>query len=64
MPAFWASFVASACACAVAAMKPISASLTASCMGSVVAPSKVSPLMTVRTMTPRRMNSRMVSVTS
>ena len=50
--------------CAVAAMKAISESRTACCIGSFVAPSKVSPLMTVRTMTPRRMNSRMVSVTS
>ena len=53
-----------ACASAVAAMKAIRASLTAFCMGSLVAPSKTSPLMTVRTITPRTMKARMVSVTS
>ena len=47
--------VASACACAVAAMKPINAPCTAISIGFVVAPSKVRPLITVRTMTPRWM---------
>jgi hypothetical protein len=45
-------------------MKAISASLTACCVGSLVASSNVSPLMTVRITTPRRMNSRIVSLTS
>jgi hypothetical protein len=53
--------IASACACAVAAMKAISASRMAHCIASLVAPSNVMPLMTVRMTTPRRMNSRMVS---
>jgi hypothetical protein len=48
----------------VAAMKAISASRTAWCMGSLVAPSNVKLLMTVRMTTPRRMNARMVSHTS
>jgi hypothetical protein len=51
-------------ACPSAAMNPISASRTAFSIGLVVAPSNVIPLMTVRTMTPRRMSSRMVSTTS
>jgi len=36
----------------------------ACCIGSVVLPSNVMPLMTVLMMTPRRMNSRIVSTTS
>src|SRR5215470_5747943 len=36
IPARWADLVASACACAVAAMKAISASRTAHCIGSAV----------------------------
>ena len=44
---------ASAWASATAAIEAISASLTAFCMGSLVAPSNVSPLMTVLMTTPR-----------
>jgi hypothetical protein len=45
-------------------MKPSNAARTAFCMASLVAPSKVKPLITVRMMTPRRMNSWIVSHTS
>ena len=48
----------------MAAIKPISASRTAICIGSLVVPSNTMPLMTVRTMTPRRMNSRIAAVTN
>jgi hypothetical protein len=58
-----AALVASACA-SVAAMNAISASRTAYCMGSLVAPSNVKLLITVRITTPRRMKCRMVSHTS
>src|SRR5262245_48372764 len=44
-------------------MKAISASRTACCIGSLVAPSNVKLLITLRMMMPRRMNSRMVSHT-
>jgi hypothetical protein len=46
------------------AMKAINASRTACCIGSVVLPSNVMPLITVRIITPRRIKSRMVSTTS
>jgi hypothetical protein len=55
---------ASACACERAAMNEISASRTAICIGSLVAPSKTRPLFTVRMTMPRFMNARMTSVTS
>lgn len=45
-------------------MKPISASRTAFCIGSFVAPSNAKPLTTVLTIIPRLMNSRIVSVTA
>ena len=64
MPARCASFVASAWAWAVAAMKAISASRTACRIGSFVDPSNVMLLMTVLIITPRWMNSRIVPVTS
>ena len=54
----------SLCACAVAAMNAMRASLTASCIGSVVPPSKVILLITVLMTTPFRMKWRIVSVTS
>src|SRR5215467_7635342 len=57
MPARCASLVASACACERAAMNEISASRTAICIGSLVAPSKTRPLITVRRTMPRFMNS-------
>jgi hypothetical protein len=61
IPARCASLVASAWAWAVAAMKAISASRTAHCMASLVAPSNVMPLITARITTPRYVNSRIVS---
>ena len=47
--------------CAVAAMNAISARRMAHCMASLVAPSNMMPLITVRMTTPLRMNSRIVS---
>jgi hypothetical protein len=43
-------------------MKPTSASLTAFCIGSLVAPSNVSPFITVWITTPRRINSRITAM--
>jgi hypothetical protein len=45
-------------------MNAISASRPACCIGSVVLPSNVMPLMTVLMMTPWRTNSLIVSTTS